>query len=37
MSHGTINTELGLAQDQPTQAVFEFLAGKLKQLPKSTP
>ena len=36
-THGTINTELGLAQDQPTQAVFEFLAGKLKQLPKSTP
>ena len=36
-THGTINTELGLSEDQPTQAVFEFLEGRLKQRPESTP
>jgi arylformamidase len=29
-THGTINSELGLADDKPTQAVFEFLARQLK-------
>ena len=29
-THGTINSELGLPQDVPTQAVFEFLAGARK-------
>lgn len=33
-THGTINSELGLPDDKPTQAVWEFLDGVLK--PKRT-
>jgi len=28
--HGTINSELGLAGDKPTEALFDFLQGRLK-------
>lgn len=30
-THGTINTELGLPDDEPTKAVFEFLDSALKK------
>lgn len=30
-NHGTINSELGLPDDKPTQALFEFLEGVLKK------
>ena len=30
-SHTTINADLGLPDDQPTQALFEFLGGVLKR------
>jgi acetyl esterase/lipase len=33
-THTTINSDLGLADDPPTQAVFEFLAGVLKKKKK---
>jgi len=29
-THGTINSELGLPDDRPTQALFEFVARQLK-------
>lgn len=29
-THGTINSELGLSTDQPTQALFEFVSKQLK-------
>ena len=28
--HGTINSDLGLPDDEPTKALFEFLDGALK-------
>lgn len=30
-THGTINSDLGLPDDKPTQALWEFLAGVLKK------
>lgn len=30
-THGTINSDLGLPDDKPTQALFEFLGGVLKK------
>jgi acetyl esterase/lipase len=30
-THGTINSDLGLADDKPTAALFEFLTGVLKK------
>lgn len=30
-THGTINSDLGVADDKPTQALFEFLDGVLKK------
>jgi arylformamidase len=30
-THGTVNSDLGLADDKPTQALFEFLDGVLKK------
>jgi arylformamidase len=33
-THGTINTELGLPDDKPTQALFEFLGRPVKQSPQ---
>ena len=36
-THGTINSELGLSDDEPTRAVFEFLDGRLKQQPEPAP
>jgi acetyl esterase/lipase len=30
-THGTINSDLGVADDKPTKAVFEFLGGILKK------
>ena len=30
-THGTINSDLGMPDDKPTQEVFEFLAGVLKK------
>lgn len=32
-THGTINSELGLAADKPTKELFEFLQGVLKKSP----
>jgi len=29
--YGTINSDLGVADDKPTQALFEFLDGVLKK------
>lgn len=30
-THGTINSDLGAADDKPTQEVFKFLAEALKK------
>lgn len=32
-THGTINSELGLPDDKPTKALFEFVNGELKKKP----
>jgi len=34
-THGTINSELGLASDKPTQALFEFMDRQLKSAARS--
>ncbi|MBI1903740.1 MAG: alpha/beta hydrolase [Planctomycetia bacterium] len=36
-SHTTINADLGLPDDQPTEALFDFLDGVLKRRKKTTP
>ncbi len=36
-THGTINSELGLPDDKPTKALFEFLAQQLAKKPHEAP